>query len=339
MVDQQINVIDIIFGRWRSQVLYASVKLGVFDALGREAKDATRLAEELGLNAPLLYRLLRALGSLGLLREEPNRRFSMSPAGEVLRADHPNTLRGVTLLEEGPEHYALWKHLPDMVREGRQDAFIREFGHTGLEHLATHLEYAQAFDQAMSSYSGTETAWVLEALDSYDFSKISHLCVLGGGRGHLLCSFLAKYRHLKGTVFERGEVIEDRSLLWADKMGVGDRCIYVAGDMLTEVPATDAYLMKHVQHGFSDEECVKVLRNMSRAAPEGARVFIAEYVVPGPETPHFSKFFDIHMMCWGPGRERTGEEYASLLRRAGWEYVDIWPAAAGAMSVVEGVKV
>ena len=35
-----------------------------------------------------------------------------------------------------------------------------------------------------------------------------------------------------------------------------------------------------------------------------ARVFTADYVVPGPEEPHFSKLFDIHMICWGTGRER-----------------------------------
>ena len=35
MTDQQTNIIDIIFGRWRSQVVYAGINLGVFDALDR----------------------------------------------------------------------------------------------------------------------------------------------------------------------------------------------------------------------------------------------------------------------------------------------------------------
>jgi hypothetical protein len=52
--------------------------------------------------------------------------------GECLCKDHPHTLRGMTLLEEGPEHYAAWKHLPALIKEGQQNAFGREFGQTPL---------------------------------------------------------------------------------------------------------------------------------------------------------------------------------------------------------------
>jgi SAM-dependent MidA family methyltransferase len=54
----------------------------------------------------------------------------------------------------------------------------------------------------MSSYSASQTAWVLDALDGYDFSKIHHLCDIGGGQGHLLSNLLLKYPHMKGTVFD-----------------------------------------------------------------------------------------------------------------------------------------
>src|SRR5687767_15214206 len=102
-------------------------------------------------------------------------------------------MRGVTLLEDGPEHHALWKHLPDMVRDGKQNAFVREFGRMAFDHAARSAGYAEVFDQAMSSYSRTETALVLEALSGHDFSNASHLCDIGGGQGHLLCSLLARH--------------------------------------------------------------------------------------------------------------------------------------------------
>jgi hypothetical protein len=63
-----------------------------------------------------------------------------------------------------------------MIRDGRQNAFVREFGHMAFEHPAHNPEYAHAFDQAMSSYSNTETAGVLEVVSGRDFSKISHVC-------------------------------------------------------------------------------------------------------------------------------------------------------------------
>jgi predicted transcriptional regulator len=87
---------DIIFGRWKSQILYTGVKLGIFDCLTSHVKSTSDIANELGLNDKLAYRLLRALSSMGLLKEEPHRRgFSITLQGELLRKDHPQTLRGV----------------------------------------------------------------------------------------------------------------------------------------------------------------------------------------------------------------------------------------------------
>lgn len=336
MSDAHSEVMDLIFGRWRSQILYTGVSLGVFDALATGPKPASAVASELGLDPALCYRLLRALGSLGLLEERGGRAFALTEAGEFLRSDHPQTLRGVTLLEEGPEHYALWKHLPAMIREGEQNAFMREFGRMAFEHTDHSPRYAEVFNEAMSSYSNAQTAWAMEALDTYDFSSIGHLCDIGGGHGHLLCSFLAGYPHMKGTVLDLPAVFENESRLWAEKMDVGGRCTYAGGDMFAAVPAADAYMMKMILHDWNDEECVRVLRNAAEAAAPDARMLVVEHIVPGPDTPHFSKLFDIHMMCWGTGRERTEEEYKTLLERAGWMPVRTWFPRSRMMGVVEG---
>lgn len=338
MSDSHAMVLDLIFGRWRSQILHAGVHLDIFDTVGPEPQDAGSIARELGLDPALAYRLLRALGSLGLLREGPHRRFSLTDAGALLRRDHPQTLRGVTLLEEGPEHYALWKHLPAMIRDGRQNAFVREFGRMAFEHAAHDAAYAGVFNEAMSSYSSAQTAWVLEALAAYDFTGIATVCDIGGGHGHLVSSLLVRYPHLRGVVLERPSVIEDKELLWASKLNLADRCRYVAGDMFADVPAADLYLMKMILHDWNDDECVRILRTAhGRASPSG-RMFVIEHVIPDPDTPHFAKLFDIHMMCWGSGRERTADEYAALLERSGWKFLATHFPTSQAMGIVEGAR-
>ncbi len=327
---------DLIFGRWRSQILYAGAKLGVFDALGGEPRPAADVATDLKLDPAFAYRLMRALGTIDLLAEDDKRRFRLTEAGELLRADHPTSLQGVALLEEGPEHYAIWRHLPDMIREGKQNAFMREYGRHAFDHAVADPGYERVFDAAMTSFSGAQTAWVLEALAHYDFSKVKSVCDIGGGRGHMLFHLLAKYPHLSGTVLERAEVIAAKDKLWAQPMGVQDRCAFVAGDMFGEAPVADVYTMKMILHDWDDDECVRILETVGKAAPAGGRLFVMEHVVPGPDTPHFSKLFDIHMMCWGTGRERTADEYGELMRRAGWQFVDTHYPAAGLMGVVEG---
>lgn len=323
MADTKDQVIDLVFGRWRSQTLYAGVELGVFEVVGDYPKHVVEITDQIDVDRNLGYRLLRALGSLGLLEETADQRFAITAAGELLRADHPESLRGVVLLEEGPVHYALWTHLPDIVREGEQNAFDREFGHAGfIEHREADPEYADVFNEAMTSYSKMETAWTREMLDGGDFSDASSVCDVAGGRGHLLCSLLQDHPHLEGTVLELPDVVAEDDRLVAPQMGVEDRCTYVAGDMFESVPEADVYLTKNILHDWNDEQCAQILATIREAAPEGSRLFAIERVVPGPETSHFAKLFDVHMLVATDGRERTTEEYSQLLARAGWEYVD-----------------
>jgi hypothetical protein len=75
------KALDIIFGRWRSQILYTGVKLGVFDCVNSVPKNASEISKQLGLDYSLAYRLLRALGSLELLREGLDRNFTITEQG------------------------------------------------------------------------------------------------------------------------------------------------------------------------------------------------------------------------------------------------------------------
>ena len=98
--------------------------------------------------------------------------------------------------------------------------------------------------------------------------------------------------------------------------------------------------MKMILHDWSDEECVSILSNVYRSSPNHAKLFIAEHLVPDPDELHFSKLFDIHMMCVASGKERTVSEYSSLLQQSGWKYVQtLHPhQQSGLIEVIEGSK-
>jgi hypothetical protein len=331
------HVVDLIFGRWRSQILYAGTALDVFAYLKPDQdRAASIVAEEIGVNPTILYRLLRALAAIGLLVENDAKEFRLTEAGALLRADHPQSLRAMALLEEGPEHYAIWKHLVAMVRDGRQNGFVREYGVMAFDYANNDSSYGEVFDQAMSSYSAMQTEVVVAALAEHDLSLVGTLCDVAGGHGHFACGFLNAYPHLSAIVFDRPEVVAQTDRLWAPRLGLADRCRYIGGDMFSEVPAAETYTLKLILHDWSDDECVRILANMRRSVIGRGQVFVAEHVVPGPVEPHFSKLFDIHMMCWGTGRERTSEEYANLFTTSGWEYTQTVRAPGGMMSVVAG---
>jgi hypothetical protein len=332
------QVMDLMFGRWRSQILSAGTELGVFDHLDKlRAKTPETLAAELGADPSLLYRLLRAQAAIGLLEEDGSRGFVLTDKGDLLRSDHPQSLKPMARLEEGPQHYALWKHLPAMVRDGKQNAFVREFGCMAFKYAQENHDYAERFKQAMTSYSAVQSTWVLEALRGYDFSRIRTFCDVAGGYGHLMCALLLANPDLRGIVLDLPEVVEDVHELWATKLGLQQRCQYVAGDMFEAVPKVDAYSLKMILHDWNDAECIEILSNIRKGAAGPARAFIVEHIVPEPDVPHFAKLFDIHMMCWGTGRERTEAEYVRLLERAGWTHSGSHYPANRQMGIITGV--
>ena len=121
-------------------------------------------------------------------------------------------------------------------------------------------------------------------------------------------------------------------------MGLQERCKYVKGDMFEQVPSAHLYIMKMILHDWNDEECVKILSNIHKSASDKSKIFIIEHVVPDPTTPHFSKLFDIHMMCATTGRERTIEDYKSILNQSGWKYIQTYYLKSKMIGVIEGIK-
>lgn len=186
---------------WSGQLLYAGVELGVIDLLGQEPVLATEVADKLDLHDDNCYRLLRALAHFDVLEEDDDRRFSLTPVGELFQPDHPSMVRQDLLLERSPEWVLPMQHLGDVVRDGTPNGFVREFGCELFDYLEENPEFGDVFNTHMTSLSQNETHLVLEVLDSYDFSEFSHICDVGGGHGHLLCHLLDAHPHLEGHPF------------------------------------------------------------------------------------------------------------------------------------------
>jgi predicted transcriptional regulator len=335
MSDPADEVMHMIFARWRSQTLYAGVELGVFELLSEGARPATDVATELDLDPDNTYRLLRALASLGLLEERPDRTFAINERGEHLIREHPMSLRGIARLVEGEEQYAIWPHLPELVESGEEDAFEKVHGASLFQYVQENPEHAEVFDEGMTSHSTVETRDVLEALADYRFDGPGHLCDVGGGGGHLLSHLLEDRPRLTGEILELPQVAEKAGEV-PERLGVDDRIAFTPGDMFEAVPEADGYFLKHILHDWSDGECVEILESVAEAAGTGTPVMVAEYVVPGPNGGQFAKLFDLHMLLCTGGRERTVEEYGELFDRAGIELVDHHQADGRLMSVVEG---
>lgn len=325
---------QLVEGLWSGQVLYAAVRVGLFDRLDEDPTAADTLAADLGLDPDATYRLLRALSHFGVLQEDDNRQFALTPVGQFFRADHPQSVRPGLMLFQSPEWVRAMTHLPGILREGEPDGFVREYDRGIFEYMNDAPEFARAFNEFMTAMSQRQADTLLGVLAEYDVSQFDRVCDVGGGHGYLCCRLLEQYPDLNGVVLDRPSVVAEDPA-YPGEFGVADRCTYVGGDMFQSAPEADAYLLKWILHDWSDEDCVELLSTIHEAAPADARLFILEAVVPGPEQSHFAKKLDVAMLAHMGGRERTRAEYASLLERAGWTLADEWVPPEGPMAILE----
>ena len=77
MANAQQQIAELIHGYWNSQAVYIAAKLSIADLLTEKPRTAHELAEVTPAHAPSLYRVLRALASIGIFAEGEDGRFSI----------------------------------------------------------------------------------------------------------------------------------------------------------------------------------------------------------------------------------------------------------------------
>ncbi len=324
-----IRLREMLCGYWTAQAIHVAAKLDVATHLAAGPLTAEALAARIGAHAPTLYRLLRALASVGLFEEDPAGQFSLTELGEYLRDDVPHSQRAVALMM-GNEHYRAWGELLHSVRTG-ECAFEHVYGQNIFAYMQEHAETAQIFDRAMVGIHGRETAAMLAA---YDFSDLGTLVDVGGGNGSLLIEALRQNPTLRGVLFDQSDTIE-RAQANVAASGVADRMQCVAGDFFRAVPSGgDAYLLRHIIHDWDEPRCRSILGNCRAAMNHDGRLLVIEAVIPRGNDPNWGKFLDLNMLVVPGGQERTEAEYRELLASGGFELTRVVPTR-GDVAVIE----
>ena len=323
---------DLITGYWMTQIICAAAKLGIADLLRDGPRSADDLAAATKTHAPSLYRLLRALASLGVFAEGEAQRFALTPLGDCLRRDAPGSQWGMAVMN-GEEHYRAYGDLLYSIQTGKP-AFEQMFGAPVFEYLSSHPDQAKVFDAAMVGVHGMETQAMVEA---FDLSGVGVLADVGGGNGSLLTAVLKRYPTMRGILFDLPGVI-DRAKANIASAGLAERCQCVAGNFFDAIaPGADVYLMRHIIHDWDDARCVTILKNVAQVLPKGGRVMVVETVIEPGNEPSFGKLLDLTMLVLPGGKERTAEEYRVLFESSGFRLNRIVPTRAE-VSVVEGVR-
>ncbi len=321
---------QMLVGAWITQGIYIAAELGIADLLVHGSKTAEELAIQTSTNSDALYRVLRALASIGIFSENEQGYFELTPLAEYLRSDHPDSCRAFSRMT-GTEFYQSWGQLLLAVQTGKE-VITKIFGKTFFQYLAENPERHRIYDAAMANYGVAETQ---PTLDAYDFSQFQTVVDIGGGNSQFLTAILKQYPGVKGVLFDLPAVADSVHPI-LKKFGLSDRCQFVGGDFFISVPeGYDAYILKHIIHDWSDKDAISILLKCREAMKPKSKILLVETVIPDGNVPCFGKWLDL-MMLIIEGRERTEEQYRNLFSQVGLKLNRIIPTAHE-VSVIEGV--
>lgn len=328
-----LKLLEMISGNWVSQSVYAVAKLGIADLLKDGPQNIDELAQATGADVQSLYRLMRALASVGVFTEVEDRCFQVTPIAECLQTENPNSLRALSILW-GEEQFQAWAEILYSVKTGKC-AYEHQNGVSFFDYLEQNAEAARTFDEAMTTYSQQTH---ISVADAYDFSGINKIVDVGGGHGTLISSILEAYPNLRGVLFDSAHAIEGAQK-HIQAAGLSERCELVAGDFFKSLPSgEDVYVLSSIIHDWDDDSSIAILKNCHDAMVENGKLLLVEMVISPGNEPFFGKLLDLHMLIMHGGHDRTEAEYRTLLAQTGFKMTKIITTKS-LRSVIEAVRV
>ena len=309
----QLALARMMSGYAVSQLIYVAAKLGIPDLLKHGPVAINRLATTTATHQTSLLRVMRGLAAVGLFSEISGQSFELTPLGQFLRTDVPDSLAAMALFTH--DSYAAWGDLLHGVETG-EPAFNHVFGMDRYRYLEQHPDAAARFNAAMALLSAQLRRAVIA---TYDFSRFQTAVDVGGGQGGLLVDLLRTNPTMRGILFDTAAVAQA-----VTQAGLPERCEVVAGNFFESVPGGgDVYLLSHVIHNWDDDAANSILRNCRDAMNTDGTLLIVEMIMPDESGPSFANYplamTDLQMFVMTSGRERTEAEFRALLNATGFE--------------------
>ncbi|CAN6709274.1 unnamed protein product [Malus baccata var. baccata] len=308
--DEEANLfaMQLATGSILHMLLQAAIELDLLEIMAKAGPGAFVSPADLSSQLPtknpdapvMLDRMLRVLASYSILTYS----LRTLPDGKVERLYGLGPVcKFLTKNEDGASI--------DVVPEGGIP-FNKAYGMTAFEYHGTDPRFNKVFNKGMTDHS---TITMKKLLENYNgFEGLTCIVDVGGGTGAILNMIVSKYPSIKGINFDLPHVIEDAP----QYPGVE----HVGGDMFVSVPKGDAIFMKWICHDWSDEHCLKFLKNCYAALPDNGKVIVAECILPvAPDSSLATKgvvHIDEIMLAHNPGgKERTEKEFEALAKGSG----------------------
>lgn len=180
------------------------------------------------------------------------------------------------------------------------------------------------FDSAQSYFEGdrgSRPSWVQwfpvrdRLLKGARNTETPLLVDVAGGRGHDLMEFRDAFQDEPGRL-----VLQDTQPVLDSATSLGPQVEKVALDFFQETPVRGAriYFLKFIIHDYSDADSLRILTHVKQAmAPGYSYLVLNDFILPETGCHQLSAQWDLTMMMYISGIERTESQWKALMDAAG----------------------
>jgi len=331
-----VIAMDLATGHWKAQATRAFITSNIANVMEKLcSKDnnfvsVQDIANETNLHPNATYRLLRFLSTFDVCIENEDltsKRFKLGPVGAVLTPNHPQSVAKHVIWEASSTTTSVWNKLEDFLKTDKMVVQEATGGPDLWAHFAQNPAELEIFQEAMTGVTNEEAFFLFnkDLSPTFDLSSYSTICDLGGAEGTLSLMLTKRFPDCKYIISDLPECVAR-----IDSSNLPSNFSIEAADFLKTAPVADAYLLKHIIHDWDNKHSIIILNNIKKANSDAA-IFVLEFgPMPGPNVPHLSKGFDLHMGVMLNSLERTQEEYDALYEQAGYERIGLHRLAGGA---------
>jgi demethylspheroidene O-methyltransferase len=311
---------DLCAGFVYSQVLFACVKLDLFERLARRSQTVEELAAATGLRPERMGRLLLAAASLDLVERRAGGRYGLGMLGAAMRANP-----GVRAMIE--HHAMFYADMADPVAllrgEGAPTRLSRYWpyadGETGdgSSRKALGVQDVAAYTDLMAA---SQQLVARDILDAVDLKGVRRILDVGGGDGSFLRAVHDRAPGLNLALFDLPAVVEQARSRFA-AAGLEDKVALHGGDFHADaLPAgADLISLVRIAHDHDDVAVAGLLARAFAALPPGGRLLIGEPMAGSRETGRMADaYFGFYLLAMGTGRARRPDELIAMLTAAGF---------------------
>ena len=305
----RMQLMQMTTGYWRSQVLFASCELGVFDALADAALPAGAVAARCASSPDYTERLLNGCVACDLLEKRDGQFANTRLATRYLTTTGDESL--VHWVRFMGDCYRPWSSLAGAVRDGRPVA-------DGFDQIARGNDYTRHIILAMHEYALGPGRAMAEHLNLTGRKK---LLDVGGGPGTYSILLAERFPHLMAEVFDLKSVVGiTRELV--EQHGMTGRVTTRAGNYLTDDFGSgyDVVLLSNMLHQEDPETCKAILRKAHEALDEnGLLVIQLAFLNAEKDAPAWGVLQSLQLLLLYPhGRAYSFDEVLAMLPETGF---------------------